>query len=90
MPERLDPVSVSLNRGEVGLSWDSRQALTARMQHVRTTARIRDAFDAVGASRSVELGSGQRTALLIVLEAWSLDLDGYEPMPQELFCSATH
>jgi hypothetical protein len=56
MPERLDRVTVSLNR-----------------------------FDAVGACRPVELTGSQRTALLLVLEGWSLDLDGDERMPQDLF-----
>jgi hypothetical protein len=78
-------VSVSLSGGDVILPWESRQALMARLQHVRTTSRLRDSFEAVGASRSVNLTGGQRTALLLTLEGWSLDLDGYEAMSQDLF-----
>jgi hypothetical protein len=86
MPEHLDRVTVSLSRGEVILLWESRHALMARLQHVRTTARLRDSFEAVGANRPVNLTGGQRTALLVTVEGWSLDLDhGYEAMPQDLF-----
>jgi hypothetical protein len=63
----------------------NRQALMRRLQHVKSTARLRDSFEAVvGASRPVELTGGQRTALLLTLEGWSLDLDGYEAMPKGL------
>ena len=55
-----------------------------RRQHVHETAQLRATFDAVGASRAVELTGGQRTALLLTLEGWSLDLDGYEPIADEL------
>ena len=84
MPERLDRVSVALNRGAVILTWDARQALMRRLQHVRSTARIRDSFEGVGASRPVELTGRQRSRLLLILEGWSLDLDFYEAMPQDL------
>jgi hypothetical protein len=85
MPERLDRVTVPLNRGDVLLTWDARQALMRRLQSVQETFRLRASFEAVGASRPVNLTGGQRTALLVVLEAWSLDLDGHEAMPQGLY-----
>ncbi len=55
-----------------------------RLQHVQTIAKVGASFDAAGASRPVELSPGQRTALLLTLEEWSLDGDGYEPMPHSL------
>ena len=55
-----------------------------RLQHVQSNAQIRASFSAVGTSQPVELRPGQRSALLHALEAWSLDLDGYETIPQEL------
>jgi hypothetical protein len=85
MPERLDRVTVSLNRDDVILTWDTRQALMRRLQHVQEPARLRETFEAVGASQPVELTGGQRNALLLTLEGWSLDLDGHEAMPQGLF-----
>ena len=84
MAERLDRLTISLNGGDVILTWDVRQKLMARLQHVKTTARLRDSFEAVGATRPVDLNGGQRTALLLTLEGWSLDFDGYEPMPEGL------
>ena len=84
MPERLDRVTVALNRGPVILTWDVRQTLMRRLQHVQSTARLRESFEAVGASQPVQLTGGQRTALLLTLEGWSLDLDGYEAIPQDL------
>ena len=84
MAERPDSVTISLSRGDVTLAWSTRQALMRRLQHVQSTARIRSSFDAVGASRPVELNPGQRTALLLMLEAWSLDLDDDQPMPDGL------
>ena len=85
MPERLDRVTVVLNRGNVTLTWDTRQALMRRLQYVQETARLRVAFEAVGASLPVDLTGSQRTALLLVLEGWSLDLDGHERMTKDLF-----
>lgn len=84
MPERLDRVTVALNRGNVVLTWASRQVLMRRLQHVQETARIRVAFEAAGASRPVELTGGQRTTLLLTLEGWSLDLDELEAMPHDV------
>ena len=85
MPERLDRVTVPLNGGDVILTWDARQALMRRLQSVQETFRLRASFEAVGASHPVELTGGQRTALLLILEEWTLDLDGHEAMPQDLY-----
>jgi hypothetical protein len=83
MPERLDQVPVAINGGEITLTWDTRQALMRRLLHIQETARLRASFDAVGATRPVELNQGQRNALLSALENWSRD-GSYEPMPKEL------
>jgi hypothetical protein len=70
MPERLDRITIALNRGDVIISWDTRQELMARLQHVRSNSGLRVGFGAVGASRPVELSVGQRAALLKVLAEW--------------------
>ena len=85
MSERLDHVTVALSRGNVTFTWATRQALMRRLLHVHSTARIRASFEAVGASRPVELSAGQRAVLLIILEEWSVGGDGYEAMPEGLF-----
>ena len=84
MPMRFDRVAVALNGSPVVLSWTARQALMRRLQHVQENTQIRATFSAVGATRPVKLRPGQRTALLRALEAWSLDLNGDEPIPQDL------
>ena len=84
MPARLHLVAVALNRNAVTLSWTARQALMRRLQHVQENAQIRATFSAGDASWRVQLRPGQRNALLRALDAWALDLDAYEPIPQDL------
>jgi hypothetical protein len=85
VPDRLDKVTIALSRRDIVIDWDTRQALMARLLHVKTRARIRDTFQAVGATRPVELKPGQRATLLQVLDDWSADGDSSAPMPEELF-----
>jgi hypothetical protein len=82
VPERFDSITVALNRGNVSISWDARQALMRRLLHVQEAARIRASFDAVGATRPVELTAGQKAALLKALEEWWGE--GNDGMPIEL------
>jgi hypothetical protein len=84
MPERLDHVTVALSRGDVTIALEERQALSWRLSYVGEPAEIRTNFDAVGATRPVELNHGQRTALFAVLNEWSAGPEGYEPMPPGL------
>ena len=84
VPERLDRVTVALNGRPVILTWNARQALMRRLQHVQEVSRLRASFDAVGATRPVELTGNQRTALLLTLENWALDLDKFEAISPEL------
>ena len=81
MPERLDRVTVALSRGNITISWEARQTLLTRLQHVQETAKIRASFDAVGASGPVVLRPGQKLALLRMLEEW---WDEGSRMPIEL------
>ena len=76
MPERLDTITIALGGGgDVTLSWDTRQALLARLEHVHESSSLRAMFDAVGASRPVELNPAQRATLLGLLEEWALEDD---------------
>jgi hypothetical protein len=85
MPERLDRVTITLRRGDVTFNWATRQILMGRLQDVQTKARIRDSFNTEDPSAAIVLNHGQRTALLIVLEQWSLAGDGPGAMPHSLF-----
>ena len=85
MPERLDRVTVSLECGDVILTWDARQAIMRRLQYVQETARLRDTFEAVGASPARRAHRRTANRAPPHLEGWSLDLDGHEAMPEGLF-----
>jgi len=84
MPDRLDTITVALSRGDVTISWEARQALLARLQHVNESSSLRAMFEAVRATRSVELNPAQRATLLGVLDEWTLDRDTWEGMPEAL------
>jgi len=75
MPDRLDTITVALSRGDVTISWDARQALLARLQHVNDSSSLRAMFEAVGATRPVELNPAQRATLLGLLDEWTLEDD---------------
>ncbi len=81
---RLNLATLALNQGPLILSSTARQVLLRRLQHVQENSHLRASFSAVYPAVPVELRPGQRTALLRVLESWALDLNGYEPIPQEL------
>jgi len=85
MAERFKHLTVAFAARDVTLSWQARQQLMARLRHVASNARIRDSIQAVGTTGPVTLGAGQKRALLNVLRVWSLDREGYEPMPLELY-----
>ena len=82
MPEHPDRVTVALKQSDVPLSWLGRQVLLGRLQHAQ---EIRAAFEAVGATRPVELTPGQRAELLALLEKWALETpSGYAGLPGEV------
>jgi hypothetical protein len=76
MPERLDNVTIKLNRGTATLPWPSRDALLEKLTHVEHGTSIRDAFEAVGASRPVELTLEQKAKLHGVIDNWIDGLEG--------------
>ena len=75
MPERPDTITVALSLGDITLSWDTRRALLARLQHVSESSSLRAMFEAVGATRPVELNPAQRATLVGLLEKWTLEDD---------------
>lgn len=82
MPERPGRVTIALDHGDVTMSWLGRQVLLGRLQDA---PEIRKAFEAVGATRPVELTPDQRAELLHVLEQWALETpNGYPSLPAEI------
>src|SRR5687768_13016769 len=82
MPERLDRVTIELKIGNIAVPSDARQALHTRLQLGRLSTSLRAMFDAVGASRPVELNPAQRATLLGMLDEW--DRDDSAALPTEL------
>jgi hypothetical protein len=73
MPEGLDRVQVVTSQGTVEISWDTRTELLSRLRHHGGTMAIVRAFEAVGATRPVELTDGGKHVLLGVVSAWVAD-----------------
>ena len=104
MPERLDRVAVTLAQRDVTISWDARQALMTRLYDANIKAGMMTfgessdgllrSFEAVGATRPVELTEAQRSLLLRVLvrwseeDVWSLTADGQMPAEVVILCDA--
>jgi hypothetical protein len=84
--ERLDKVTVSLHSRDVELEWSTREALLAEMKHYASTHGIRDAFEAVGATRPVTLTVEQKIDLVQVIERWANETTGaYGSLPVSIF-----
>jgi hypothetical protein len=76
----LDRVQVVVMGDVVEIGWDERDALLARLRTVAGCERIVQRFEAVGASRPVELNDEQRSRLRVTLELWGVSVipDGLE------------
>jgi hypothetical protein len=70
MPERLDHVTVTVPDGDVTVSWSTRQVLMDRLAQDENTAGLRARFEAVGASRHVDLNREERVALRDLIGEW--------------------
>jgi hypothetical protein len=72
MPERLDRAAIATSRDVIELSWTSRDSLLHEIRNLGENAKpIRTAFEAVGASRPVELSRADQTTLFGVIELWA-------------------
>jgi hypothetical protein len=79
---RLDRVQVNVTGDVVEISWDERDALLARLRTVAGCERIVQRFEAVGASRPVQLNEEQRSRLRVTLELWGVSVipDGLDQL----------
>jgi len=73
MPERLDRVQVDLGGEIITISWDERDVLLEELAFAEGTKPIRERFEAVGASRPVELATEDRITLRTALDNWGSD-----------------
>jgi hypothetical protein len=74
MPDRLDQVHVAVAEEIVEIHWDERNTLLTRLRTVAGCATIVQRFEAVGASRPVELDDEQRLRLRVTLELWGVSV----------------
>ncbi|HEY8777380.1 MAG TPA: hypothetical protein VIM33_13015 [Gaiellaceae bacterium] len=70
---RLDRVRVDVAGEIVEISWDERDVLLEELAFAADTKSIRVKFEAVGASRPVELDAEQRARLRTALDDWGSD-----------------
>ena len=69
---RLDRVQVDVAGEIVEISWDERDTLLERLERIAGCETIVETFEAVGASRPVQLDDEQRSRLRVTLELWGI------------------
>jgi hypothetical protein len=90
VPERLDRVAIATSRDVIELSWASRDSLLHEIRNLGENAKpIRAAFEAVGASRPVELSHAEQTTLFSAIEIWadSVTVEALPPGIWRLRCA---
>ena len=70
---RLDRVRVEVAGEIIEITWDDRDVLLEELAFAEGTKSIRERFEAVGASRPVELDWEQRARLRAALDDWGED-----------------
>jgi hypothetical protein len=86
MPERLDGVIVATSRRAVEIPWASRDILLEHLLRFPSAAGIVAVFDAVGATRPVELSAEEEAILHEVTQEWENEVgaDNLPPFVLEL------
>jgi hypothetical protein len=69
---RLDGVRIDVAGNVVEIIWDERDMLLRKLRAIDGCETIVQKFEAVGASRPVELGEEQRARLRVTLELWGV------------------
>ena len=73
MPPRLEQVRVDVDGEVISISWDERDRLLEELAFAAGTKPIRERFEAVEASRPVELDGELRAGLRAALDNWEED-----------------
>ena len=79
---RLDRVQIDVAGNIVEITWDERDALLEKLRGVAGSDAVIAKFEAVGASRPVELEDGERGHLRVALEFW----EGVSVLPDGIAC----
>jgi hypothetical protein len=72
--DRLDRVEVNVAGEIVDITWDERDQLLGKLRVLEGSETIVLNFEAVGASRPVELTEEQRSQLRVILELWGVNV----------------
>ena len=88
MPEHLDHISIAMGRGgeanDVRLPWRSREYLLRKLRATDGAEAIVRAFEDAGATRPVELTTGQKAQLYRVLDDRGFT-GGFHQLPTGFF-----
>jgi hypothetical protein len=85
VPERLDRVVVTTSRGSVKLPWASRDAILHEIRHLDSARQVVHAFEAVGASRPVEIDRADERLLLATIDLMMRNAGGPDKLPEGVF-----
>ena len=85
MSERLDRVQVETRYGSVVISWAAREAILDELRGLESARGAVAAFEAVGASRPVELDQEGKSAVLDAIVAIADKGAGYHRIQPGLF-----
>jgi hypothetical protein len=78
---RLDYIEIEVNDGTITLPWYSRETVIREVGATEDREEIRNAFEAAGTTRPVELTDEQRSELLNILDLWC-QRDTAEGLPE--------
>lgn len=85
MPERLDRVTLRTRRTTVEIPWESRDALLREIRHLDSAKPVKTAFEAVGASRPVELDVDGMALVVEAIHVMGSNAGGLDRIPTGLF-----
>ena len=71
---RLHKVKVDVKGNIVEITWDERDTLLNKLRIVAGCQKVVQRFEAVGASRPVELNDDRRSRLRVTLELWGVSV----------------
>src|SRR4029077_18352342 len=89
MPARLDRVTITLWQGAIEIPWSSREELLDEIGHLHGAETAVHAFNAVGASAPVRLGTADKELVASAIDKWAGDI-GDDELPTgiwELRCA---
>jgi len=78
MPGRLDSVEVSTRYGPVEIPWAARDEILDELRHLDTARPTVAAFEAVGASRPVELDRAGKVDVLDAIKVLAANAGGLD------------